>query len=180
MNTKSPGLRGEARAGGRPGDALPMDVRFMAWRKFLGAYKAVLPQVEQALQARRDLPLTWYDVLFQLNEAPAQRLLVQDLADAVLLSPSGIPGLVDRIEAAGLVAREGLPEDERGRYIVRTPDGYKRLIKAIPVVTRAIRKCFADHLSQEDADVLVQILGRVQDRPTGQDLSSGGRVTQSV
>jgi DNA-binding MarR family transcriptional regulator len=146
-------------------------VHFRAWRRFLGAYNAVVPQIENALSARRKLPLTWYDVLFQLNEAPGQRLHTRDLANALLLSSKGIPRLIDRIRAAGLVSREAVPGDPKSNLIVLTADGQKELTRAIPIVTQAIHTCFADHMSEEDAEALVRILGRVQD-VAGQPVAS--------
>ena len=50
------------------------------------------------------LPLASYDVLVQLVEAPEHRLRMTDLADAVLLSRSGLTRLIDRLEREGLVA----------------------------------------------------------------------------
>ncbi len=123
---------------------------FQAWRRFLGAYNAVLPQIENALYAKRELPLTWYDVL----------------------SSKGVPRLIERIRAAGFVSREALPRDPKSNVIVLTAEGQRELTRAIPIVTQAIRTCFADHLSEEDAEALARILGRVQDA-TGRHLGSG-------
>ncbi len=145
---------------------------FKAWRRFLGAYNAVLPQIENALYAKRELPLTWYDVLFQLNEAPGQRLHTRDLADALLLSSKGVPRLIERIRAAGFVSREAPPRDPKSNVITLTAEGQRELTRAIPIVTQAIRTCFVDHISEEDAEALARILGRVQDA-TGRHLGSG-------
>ena len=46
---------------------------------------------------------------------------MSELADAVLLSRSGLTRLVDRIEAAGLVARQAIPGDRRSSQVVDGP-----------------------------------------------------------
>jgi DNA-binding MarR family transcriptional regulator len=50
-----------------------------------------------------------------------------ELADAVLLSRSGVTRLVDRLERAGLVTRERADGDGRGIVAVLTSAGVERL-----------------------------------------------------
>ena len=54
--------------------------------------------LEAELVADQQLSLAAYDVLVQLAEAPERRLRMTELADAVLLSRSGVTRLVDRLE----------------------------------------------------------------------------------
>ncbi len=141
-----------------------MDVRFKAWRIFLQAHALVISTVERRLEAGLGLPFTWYDVLFQLAEAPGARLRMHELAEAVLLSRSGLTRSVDRLEAAGLVSRQAIPGDRRSTHVVLSDAGGERLAAAYPIVRRAILELFAAHLDEEDAETLVRILGRVRDR----------------
>ena len=141
-----------------------VDVRFKAWRSFLQSHTLVVARVEGRLEAGLGLPFTWYDVLYQLSEAPDRRLRMHELAEAVLLSRSGLTRTVDRIEAAGLVARQAIPGDRRSMHVVLTDAGRERLAAAIPIVTRAVRELFAAQVSEEEAENLVRILGRVRDR----------------
>lgn len=143
------------------------NVRFTAWRTFLHSHSLVVSRVERRLEAGLGLPFTWYDVLFQLSEAPDRRLRMHELAEAVLLSRSGLTRTVDRIEAAGLVVRQAIPGDRRSLHVVLTDAGRERLAAAFPIVRRAVRELFADHLSEDDADNLVRILGRIRDRARG-------------
>ncbi len=144
-----------------------VDVRFKAWRSLLEAHAVVVQRVEQLLQERAELPFTWYDVLFQLDEAPDQRLRMNELADAVLLTRSGLTRSIDRIEAAGLVARQAIPGDRRSTHIVLTEAGRERLAAAFPVVTAAVQEWFGSQLTDEEAASLARILGRVRDRARG-------------
>jgi DNA-binding MarR family transcriptional regulator len=139
------------------------DRELSAWRSFLEAHAVVVHALEQELATEQDLPLASYDVLVQLSEAPGDRLRMRDLADAVLLSRSGLTRLVDRLEREGLVRREPSDDDRRGADAVLTPAGRARLRAAWPVQERGIAEHFAAHLSAEEVDVLRQALGRIVD-----------------
>ena len=97
----------------------PDPERLAVWRLLLETHAAVVDRLSRELEAESDLPLTWYDVLLQLSGAPGGRLRMRDLAEAVLLSRSGLTRLVDRMEAAGLVCREAHPSDGRALPGVR-------------------------------------------------------------
>ncbi len=86
---------------------------FNAWGAFLAAHAALEPILNRELEVACGLPLRWFDVLTQLNMTPRKRLSMTELADAVLLSKSGLTRLVDRIEEAGLVQRAAAPGDRR-------------------------------------------------------------------
>ena len=70
------------------------------------------------------MPLAWYDVLVQLSEKEDGRRRMQELARRVLFSRSGLSRLIDRMQAAGLVVREGDPHDGRGTYACVTAEGH--------------------------------------------------------
>jgi len=53
-----------------------------------------------------------------------------ELANAVLLSKSGLTRLVDRIEEAGLVLRASAPGDRRSLLIVLTPSRASGVVRA--------------------------------------------------
>lgn len=135
--------------------------RMSAWRSFLIAHARVTDALAVELEAERDLPLTWYDVLVQLSEAPENKLRMQDLARAVLLSKSGLTRLVDRMAHAGLVTREPCLDDRRGTFVCLSPAGRERLDDASPIHLRGIAQHFTDHLSEADARMLHALLGRI-------------------
>lgn len=139
--------------------------RLAAWRAFLGAHAVAIGRIERDLGAAGVIPLTWYDVLIELREAREGRLRLHELADAVLLSRSGLTRLLDRLETAGLLRREPDPTDRRGAFAVLTDEGLAALRRAWPVYARGIAAHFARHLSDEDAQALTAILERVRESP---------------
>lgn len=69
---------------------------------------------------------------------------MSELAGAILLSPSGLTRLVDRLEAEGLMRREPCSEDRRCQYAVATRKGLAALRKTWPVYSAAIANHFGD------------------------------------
>lgn len=141
--------------------SLPNAATVTAWHTFLQAHARVIERLEAELQLERGLPLSWYDVLVQLQEAPGSRLRMTELAGAVLLSKSGLTRLVDRMNADGLVERCPDPGDRRGTFVQLTPAGFERLREAAPVHLRGVQQHFGQQLSDVDALVLTAALGKV-------------------
>ncbi len=132
-----------------------------AWRTFLRAHARVIEVLEGELKAAEDLPLTWYDVLVQLQEAPGHRLRMQELADAVLLSKSGLTRLVDRMEQAGLVSRRRCTDDRRGTFAELTDAGMQRLRTTAPSHLEGVQRYFTSLMDEQEAATLTSLLQRV-------------------
>lgn len=148
-------------AADRPVRAEPDEACLAAWRAFLNAHAAVIDRIERDLAAAERPPLTWYDILLALYEAPERRLRLHQLADAVVLSRSGLTRLVDRLEAAGLLCRRPDPSDRRGAFAVLTDEGLAALRRTWPVYARGIAAHFARHLSDEEARTIAAAFERV-------------------
>ena len=150
----TPAQRAAARAG--------LDTTGMAaWRGFIEAHARVMERLSKELLDEVELPLTWYDVLVQLSEADEHRLRMQDLADRVLLSQSGVTRLVDRLEKAGLVERARCTEDGRGMFAQLTAQGLETLRRTYPTHLRGVRQWFTDVLTSEETEVLARALTRI-------------------
>ncbi len=134
-----------------------------AWRAFLEAHARTTENLERELRDDEGLPLAWYDVLVHLSEADGHRLRMQELANAVLLSKSGLTRLVDRMEQAGLVHRAACPDDRRGTFAQLTEMGMDRLRSTAPRHIRGVAEHFAIHLDDEEAALLARLLGRIAD-----------------
>ena len=132
-----------------------------SWRAFLRAHAVITRTLETELLAEQDLSLAAYDVLVQLVEAPDQRLRMTELADAVLLSRSGVTRLVDRLERAGLVSRCPVESDGRGVAAQLTPAGLARLRGASRTHLGGVVRHFAEHLDADDLAALERISRRL-------------------
>ncbi len=136
--------------------------RLVAWRSFLTAHAALINQIERELLEAGVVPLSWYDVLFALYDAPDQRLRMNELASAIVLSRSGLTRLVDRLEAEGLLARERSASDRRGAFAVLTEKGVEAMREAWPIYARGIEEHFARFLSDEEVRLVTEIFRRMR------------------
>ncbi|OLE18191.1 MAG: hypothetical protein AUG88_04535 [Actinobacteria bacterium 13_1_20CM_4_68_12] len=69
-----------------------------AWAQLLRAHSALTRRFSTELLTMHGLTLSGYEVLLHLAHTPDQRLRRVDLAERVLLTPSGITRLLDGLE----------------------------------------------------------------------------------
>jgi DNA-binding MarR family transcriptional regulator len=124
------------------------------WRSFLRAHARIVRHLETELVAEQSLSLASYDVLVQLAETPGRRMRMTELADAVLLSRSGVTRLVDRLERTGLVSRERADGDGRGVVAVLTQTGLDRLRTASGTHLAGVVRHFVEPLDETDISSL--------------------------
>lgn len=132
-----------------------------AWRAFLWAPTIIMRNLEREMRAADRLPLSWFDVLIHLHEAPQGRLRLQALAESVVLSRSGLTRLIDRMEKAGVVRREQAADDRRGSYAVLTAAGRRRFEQVEPGHVRRVIDHFARHLDEAEARALTATLSKL-------------------
>ena len=134
-----------------------------AWRGFLRAHATLVRELDDELTERHGLPLSSYDVLVQLDGAADGRLRLSQLADAVLLSRSGLSRLVTRLEKQGLLEREECPSDARGAFAAITEAGRRRLAEARATHRAGVRERFLDKLGEREMRQLARAWSRLLD-----------------
>lgn len=137
------------------------------WPLFLTAHSVLVERIEARLAGAGLPPLAWYDVLWALERAPERRLRMSELADHVVLSRSNLTRLVDRLEEAGLVARERSEEDRRGAYAVITAEGREVRRKMWPTYEAGIREVFDSQIGEAEARPMAAALQRMLDAARG-------------
>ena len=148
-------------------DLQPPPEDWAAWQMFFEAHAAVCARLEAALQARHGLSLRRYDVLLQLHGAPGGSLTMRDLGRAVVISKSGLTGLVDRMQRSGLVERSGDPADRRVVHVALTADGAAVYRRARADHRADVADLFLRHVSDAEAAVIEDALRRVRDESAG-------------
>ena len=131
-----------------------------AWRLFLEAHASVTRTLQRELMDERQLPLTWYDVLVQLEEAGGS-LRMHELADRLLLSRSATTRFIERVEKRDLIERRACPEDRRGTHVVLTAEGRAALRSAAPVHLAGVEQVFAKKLNQSDTAALIKAMKKL-------------------
>ena len=132
-----------------------------AWRGMLRVHSALTRALDAELIADHGLPLSSYEVLLFLADAPSGRMRMAELADSVLLSRSGLTRLVDRLERDGLIERVPCEDDARGFFAVITPAGRKTFRAARRTHLAGVRERFLDHFSREDLRTFAALWERV-------------------
>ena len=141
-----------------------------AWRGLLETHARLLRTLGDELDGAARLPITDYDVLYQLAAAPGRRLRMMDLADAVLLTPSGTTRLVDRLERQGWVERQSEP-GARAVDAVLTARGLAKFRAASQVHFAGVRRHFLEQLTSADLRTLAEIWHRILDVQDADDAS---------
>lgn len=93
-----------------------------------------------------------YAVLQAVSNAPG--LDQRTLASTIGQDTSTIGGVVDRLEARGLVQRNASPDDRRVRLLTLTGDGHELLAVAIPGMQRAQERILQPLPKRERAEFM--------------------------
>ncbi|CAN5443663.1 MarR family transcriptional regulator [soil metagenome] len=131
------------------------------WQGYLQTYSTIIGLLEAELQQELNLPLLWYDTLNHLNNSPYGGLRLQELADAINLSQSGLTRLIDRMTEANLVERRPCPEDRRGLNAGITAVGRAKLEQATPVYLSVLDRHFLRYLSCEEVHALLKVFSNI-------------------
>ena len=118
--------------------------------------------VEQQLRSV-GLTTVQFKILMSLFEAPEGRLRMTDLADALVVSRSGLTYQAGLLENAGLVSRSPSPDDDRSTTIGLTTAGRERILAILPGHVDVVRRLLLDPLDRADLDALAALLVRVRD-----------------
>src|SRR5438132_11618638 len=113
-------------AGGPASRSAAGDPAVDAWRGLLVAHSRLVPAVEGDLRAAGQVPLSWYDVLLELNAAPDRRLRMSELGQRTVLSRTRVSRVVDEL-AVGLVRQAFGQPGGRSSFAVLTPEGQDAL-----------------------------------------------------
>jgi DNA-binding MarR family transcriptional regulator len=136
------------------------DPRFAAFYGLLVTAARIYERLDAELQASTGVSLNRLELLMHLRFKEGRRRM-SDLADALLVSRGGATRLVARAEEDGLVRRETPPDDRRATYAVLTDAGVEAAERAYPAYVEGVQRLFHDFVSDEEAELLVRIWGRV-------------------
>jgi DNA-binding MarR family transcriptional regulator len=137
------------------------DEELAAWHGMLSLYGRIMRDLDSELIASHGISVREFDVLITLFNAPDRRLRMSGLAQSVMLSPSGLTRLIDRLERAQLVRRHEDDTDARSVQVALTDAGLARLDEARTTHNAVIRAHFTRHLRAEEMRYLGDIWQRV-------------------
>jgi len=127
------------------------------------AYAGIMARVGSQLAAH-GVASAEFEVLIRLTRSPGQALRMTDLAAQTTLTASGITRVVDRLEQAGLVAREACGTDRRGMFARITDRGLSRVDQILPGHVAIIDTWLFAPLSDAQQSDMLSALRTVRDR----------------
>ena len=131
-----------------------------AWLELIRTHTRLWDLVEGQMRRDHGLTMARYEVLAHLDMAGG-RLGLSDLAASLLLSPSGLSKLLDRMEASGLVRRDPDPRDARAAFAAITPHGRSLARKARQGHHAFLQQTFGDTLDDHDLADLTRVMSRL-------------------
>jgi DNA-binding MarR family transcriptional regulator len=138
-----------------------------AWVGLLRAHASATRRFNAELVAAHGLTLNSYEVLLHLARSDGKRLRRVDLAERVLLTPSGITRLLEGLERAGYVERASCASDARVTYAQLTDAGEAKLREAAETHVAGIREFFRERFSKRELEALGSMLERLPVDPPG-------------
>lgn len=137
------------------------ETEMQSWRALIQTTTGLLAVLDRELQREHRLTLAEYEVLAIISDAGDGGLRMQELAETLHLSPSGVTRRVDGMVRQGLVVRRQCSEDRRRSYAMLTEDGWNRLREAAPTHVRGVRTHFVDRLSERQLANVANALSSV-------------------
>jgi DNA-binding MarR family transcriptional regulator len=137
-----------------------------AWLALVRTHARLWDQCETQMRHDSGLTLPRYDVLMHLDMAGG-RVGLTELASIVVLTPSGLSKLLDRMEASQLLRREPDPRDARSTFAKITPRGRSLVRKARQTHHAWLQQAFGDALDDRDIADLTRVMGRIEAQTPG-------------
>ena len=129
--------------------------RLSAWRLFFESALALIDLLDDDFRRDSGFPIRWYDVLVHLEETP-DGLRMNELANKVLYSKSGLTRVIDQMEQAGLIRRYRPENDRRSVFVLQTDNGREAMTEARRHHHAWIEQHFAAPLDDQDIKALTR------------------------
>jgi DNA-binding MarR family transcriptional regulator len=148
----------EARAHSEHPEALRL------WLRLLTCTQLVEKQVRTLLRERFETTLPRFDLMAQLERAPAG-LKMNELSRRMMVTGGNVTGITDQLATEGLVERIDVEGDRRACRVRLTARGRKQFQEMAREHEGWILEAFAG-LSEKEIATLHKLLGKVKDRAT--------------
>jgi DNA-binding MarR family transcriptional regulator len=136
---------------------------------------ALWDRLDARLQESHELPLAFFESLLFVSRAPRGGMRVGDLARALHVTVGGTSKLVDRIERAGLIARETDPDDRRASRVVLTAAGKRKLTAALKSYEAEVGSILGGVLRPEEQEQMHDFVSRLLAAIDQAETTSGTR-----
>ena len=132
-----------------------------AFIRLLQGHAAATRELSANLVRDHGLTINDYEALLRLSRADGNYLKRVELAESLVLTPSGVTRLLDGLERAGYVEKGSCDTDARITYAVLTDAGHEKLEKASRSHIAQIRAFFGERFDEDELATLAELLGRL-------------------
>lgn len=144
--------------------------RLRLWLRMLRATRAIEAELRERLRVQFSLTLPQFDVLAALARRK-DGITMTELSRMLIVSNGNVTGIVDRLVADQLVARQASPNDRRSLLVRLTPKGKAEFAGAARAHERWIDKMLSE-FDDDEAETIIQhidgLAGRVRNGGTRQ------------
>lgn len=130
------------------------------WLRMLTCTTMIEATIRNRLRRKFNTTLPRFDVLAALDRVP-EGLTMGELSHWLMVSNGNVTGVVNRLEADGLIVRHPSPNDKRTHYVKLTDKGRAQFDRMATVHEGWIDELFAE-IDNEEAAVLMEHLDRLR------------------
>ena len=134
--------------------------------------------VDKALRPMGVTRSQWW-VLANLSRHDGAGMMQTELAKLLDVGKVTLGGLIDRLEAGGLVKRLADPHDRRAKRVVMTPRGIK-LLAEIAVIAKEVNGRIMNGIAKADIVKAETVLHKMKQQLISMDAVPGGSATGVV
>lgn len=132
-----------------------------AWTRLVRAHIVTGRELGAELLSEHGLTVNGYEALYLLSQAEGGRMKRVDLAEQLLLTPSGVTRMLEGLEREGLVERVACDTDLRVSYAALTDAGWEKLAAASCGHQGSVKSILEKHLNEDEIKQLAELLGKL-------------------
>ncbi|MGH9230378.1 MAG: MarR family winged helix-turn-helix transcriptional regulator [Acidimicrobiales bacterium] len=137
---------------------------FRAYAALIASSTLLQRAVERNLREQAELTQVQFEILMNLANAGASGIRMAQLADALIVSRSGLSYQVAQLESRGWITRERSADDERGVVGRITLEGERMRQRVYAGHIDIVRSAFLDAVEPAELATLTAALERVVGR----------------
>jgi DNA-binding MarR family transcriptional regulator len=137
---------------------------FRAYAALIASSTLLQRAVELNLREQANLTQVQFEILMNLANAGDSGIRMAQLADALIVSRSGLSYQVAQLESRGWITRERSADDERGIVARITPEGERMRRRVFAGHVDIVRTAFLDAVEPRELATLTAALERVVGR----------------
>ena len=137
---------------------------FRAYAALIASSTLLQRAVEKNLREQADLTQVQFEILMNLSNAGDAGIRMAQLADALIVSRSGLSYQVAQLESREWITRQRSTDDERGVVARITPEGERMRQRVFAGHTQIVRSAFLDAIEPRELATITAVLEHVVDR----------------